>query len=237
MNILKNENDLGRRLTICYFAFAFVEVIAEYFFCKPVLFIFKPLMFVPLAILYWKNSKERSFIFFAIIFFLLITNVFFIPNTEGMLYIAAVSYLFHRVLMILYIVKLSKLRDYVPLLISVIPFLFFFFYLLSISGELPKNSLVVLILQNILISILGGMILSFFMMNENLNYCWLLIFGLLSVSVYFVVFVEKVYLNNSSSMVFRPLSMILNTVVYYTFYRFVMEFERKNSASEDSFIN
>ncbi|UQD56820.1 hypothetical protein [Flavobacterium sp. K5-23] len=237
MNILKSENVLGKWLTTCYFVFAFVEVIAEYYFCKPILFIFKPLMFVPLVILYWKNSKERSYIFFGIIFFLLITNVFFIPNTEGMLYIGAVAYLFHRVLMILYIIRLSKLRDYFPVLIGVIPFLFFFFYLLSISGELPKDSLVVLVLQNILMSILGGMILSFYMMKGSLYNSWILIFGLLSVSVYFVVFVEKVYLNHLSLIVFRPLAMILNTMVYYTFYRFVMEFENKNAGSKELFVN
>jgi hypothetical protein len=237
MNILKNENVLGRWLTACYFVIAFVEVIAEYYFCLPILFIFKPLMYVPLVFLYWKNSKERSSIFFVIIFFLLITNVFFIPNTEGMLYIGALAFLFHRVLMILYILRLSKLRDYFPLLIAVIPFLFFFFYLLSISGELPKNSLVVLVLQNILMSILGGMILSFFMMNDNFNNSWLLIFGLLSVSVYFVIFVEKVYLNHLSLIVFRPLAMILNTMVYYTFYRFVMEFENENTDSKDLLVN
>jgi hypothetical protein len=31
--------------------------------------------------------------------------------------------------------------------------------------------------------------------------------------------------------------MILNTMVYYTFYRFVMEFENENTDSKDLLVN
>jgi hypothetical protein len=51
-------------------------------------------------------------------------------------------------LMIYYIVKLTKLRDYIPLCIAVVPFIFLFFYLLSISTGITSKSYIILIIQN-----------------------------------------------------------------------------------------
>jgi nicotinamide riboside transporter PnuC len=86
----------------------------------------------------------------------------------------------------------------------------------------------VLIIQNILVSVLGGITISDYMMNNKRKNPWLLIFGLLSVTLYFIVFIEKYYLSDLSPGIFRPMAMILNTMVYYTFYKFVIETERSN---------
>ena len=87
-----------------------------------------------------------------------------------------------------------------------------------------------LIIQNILISIIAGITLSDYVMNNGKknDTAWLLIFGLLSVSQYFIVFVERYYLSGISPISFRPLAMILNASVYYVFYEFVMVIEKSN---------
>ncbi|MCI4443446.1 MAG: hypothetical protein JHC39_08075 [Lentimicrobium sp.] len=230
MKIFNKENNLEKLIIGLYFTVAAVEVTAELFSNKAFLFIFKPLISIVLMVLYWNTSIRRNPLFFWTILFSLITNVFFIPNTEKMLFFGLIAFFIHRLLMIYYIIKLIKLKDCIPLFIAMIPFIFFFFYLLSITSEITTRSYVILIIQNILISIIAGMTLSNYVMNygkrEN---TWFFIFGLLSVTQYFIVFIEKYYLSDLSPISFRPLAMILNTAVYYAFYKFVMSIERLNN--------
>ncbi len=229
MEIFKKESDLEKLIIVLYFAIAAVEVTAELFPYKPALFVFKPLISIVLMVLYWNTSNQRNPLFFLTIFFSLITNVFFIYDTEKMLFLGLIAFFVHRLLIIYYIIKLIKLKDYIPLLIGMIPFMFFFFYLLSITSEITARSYGILIIQNILISIIAGMTLSYYVMNNGKKDTpWFFIFGLLSVTQYFIVFIEKYYLSDLSPVSFRPLAMILNAAVYYAFYKFVRAIERLN---------
>ncbi len=236
MEIVKNNNYFDKSITVLYFAIALVEVLAEFYSSKLLLFIFKPLLSILLMVLYWKISTQRNVLFFGIIFFALITNVLFIPNTEKMLLMGLLTFLIHRILMIYYITRLINLQDLIPVFIGVIPFIFIFFYLLSISSGIAENSYYVLIIQNILISIIGGIVLSNYVMNDTIKNSWFLIYGLFSVVQYFIVFLEKYYLGNLAPLIFRPVAMILNVMVYYSFFRFVIVFERKNFKNSISAI-
>ena len=229
MRIFTKENNLEKLISVLFFTVVTVEVTAELFSYEPVLFVFKPLISVVLMLLYWKTSQQRNPLFFVIILFSLITNVFFIYHTEPMLFLGLIAFFIHRLLMIYYIIKLVKLKDYIPLAIAMIPFMFIFFYLLSITNELTMRSYGILIIQNILISILAGIALSDYIMNDGKKETtWLFIFGLLSVTQYFIVFIDKYYLSDFSPIIFRPLAMILNASVYYAFYKFCMESEKLN---------
>lgn len=230
MGIFNKQSVLEKRIIIFYFAIAFIEITAELFSYKPFLFIFKPLTSVVLMLLYWNTSNRRNPLFFLIILFSLITNVFFIYDTERMMFLGLIAFFIHRLLMIFYIIKLIKLKDYIPMLLAMLPFVFFFFYLLSITSDLTTRSYGILIIQNILISIIAGITLSDYVMNNGKkDTTWLFIFGLLSITQYFIVFIEKYYLSDLSPISFRPLAMILNTTVYYAFYKFVMSIERLNN--------
>lgn len=214
---------------VLYYVVATIEVIAESYSYKPLLFVFKPMIPLTLMALYWITSKKRDSFFFVTVTLALITDVFFISNTEGMLFLGLVFFFINRILVIYYILKLMKIKDYVPMFIAMIPFLFIFFYLLSISGEMEIKIHLIVIIQNILISILAGIILSNYMMFYHKKSTWLFIFGLLSVTQYFIVFLEKYYLSGLSPEIFRPLAMILNTGVYFSFYKFIVANEKLNN--------
>jgi len=229
MRIFNKEINLEKLITTIFLAVATVEITAELFSYVPIIFIFKPLTSIVLMVLYWNTSSLRNPLFFWVILFSLITNVFFIYDIESMLFLGLIAFFIHRLLMIYYIIKMIKLKDYIPLIIAMIPFMFFFYYLLSITSELTTRSYGILILQNILISILAGIALSDYIMNNGKKETtWLFIFGLLSITQYFIVFVEKYYLSNLSPISFRPLAMFLNIAVYYCFYKFVMTIEKLN---------
>ena len=136
MLVPKDKNSIEKWFTILFFTVAVVEITVELLANKPLLFIFKPLISILLMILYWNTSVQKNPLFFIAILFSLITNTFFIPNTEKMLFIGLLFFFIHRILMIYYIVKLTKLRDYIPLCIAVVPFIFLFFYFLKIINNL-----------------------------------------------------------------------------------------------------
>jgi len=229
MRVFNKEINLEKVYFYAYFTVATIEVAAEMFSYKPLLFILKPLVSIVLMLLYWSTSHQRNLLFFGVILFSLITNVFFIYDTETMLFLGLIAFFMHRLLMINYLFKLIPLKDYIPLFIAMIPLLFVFFYLLSISNGITTRSYGVLIIQNILISLVAGIAFSDYVMHPGKKHAtWLFIFGLLSVSQYFIVFIEKYYLSDLSPISFRPLAMILNAMVYFAFYRLVMVIERLN---------
>ena len=84
-------------------------------------------------------------------------------------------------------------------------------------------------LQSVLMSVLASMTVSHYVMNNEKKDVWLLIFGLLSVTQYFMVFIDKFYLLGLSPVVFRPLQVILTTSVCFTFYKFVITTETSNN--------
>ena len=234
--LTKNYNfSQGNAIIGLIFSFTIIEVLAELFSFKIILFAFRPLIALLLMYLYWITSKERNVFFFISIFFLLLTSIFIISESLPFLIVGLAGIVIHRILLILYIIKLNKVKDFLPILIAVIPFIFIFSYLLSISDEIPKESYYPLVIQNILVSILGGVVLSNYFMNETKNTPWLSIFGVLSIALYFIVFIEKCFLPNLPPTYFRPLGMILYVTSYYAFYKFVIDTERLNSdVNEDN---
>ena len=234
--LTKNYNfSQGNAIVYLIFSFTIIEVLAELFSFKIILFAFRPLIALLLMYLYWITSKERNVFFFISIFFLLLTSIFIISESLPFLIVGLAGIVIHRILLILYIIKLNKVKDFLPILIAVIPFIFIFSYLLSISDEIPKESYYPLVIQNILVSILGGVVLSNYFMNETKNTPWLSIFGVLSIALYFIVFIEKCFLPNLPPTYFRPLGMILYVTSYYAFYKFVIDTERLNAdVNEDN---
>ena len=228
--LTKKYNLIQENTVVCFlFSFAIVEVLAELFSFKMILFAFRPLVAVLLICLYWITSKERSILFFITILFLLLTSIFIISESKLSLRLGVAGIIIHRILLIFYIIKLNKVKDFIPILIAIIPFIFIFSYLLSISDGIPEGSYYALLVQNILVSILGGVILSNYFMNETTNTPWLSIFGVLSLGLYFTVFIEKLFLNNLPPTYFTPLAMVLFVTSYYAFYKFVIDVERLNA--------
>lgn len=225
MVVLTNHNILKKLIVGFYFTFASIVLSTELFFFRPSLLIFKSVLVLLLGGLYWSTSTIRSPFFFLTVFSSLIAYLFFFSNNYKMLFLGIIAFLIYRLLTIFYIIKLIKLKSFLPVLIAINPFLFVFFYFFTISYEIPNKSHYVLIAQNILICILGALSLSYFALT-NLKKPWLLWFGLLSVALYFIEFIKKYYFFDISLSTFRFLEIILNTAVYYTFYEFVMQTEK-----------
>lgn len=221
-------NHIEKTITIFYFIVAFAEVTAEYYTYKPLICYLKPILPIILIMLYLLVSNFKQWIFIAALFFSFLTNIFFITNTPEMLYYGVVSHSFHRILAIILVLKISKIKDFIPLIIASIPFLLIFFYLFFETNSIPENSFLLLIFQNLLISIYAGIALSCYVMNDNKVNSILLISTLLFVMLHFVVFIERYFLTDEYLSIFRPIAMTFNALAFYSLYQFVITSEKLN---------
>ncbi|RZJ70194.1 hypothetical protein [Flavobacterium sp.] len=224
-----NRDNIGPIvLTALYFIVSVSEVICELLVYRPLIFVLKPLMPFLLMVLYFVVSDRKNVLFFFVMTLSLITNVLFIPDSKTYLFYGLVVFLVHRILLLYYMMRLLKLRDFIPAIIATIPFLMVFFYTFMITNGIPEESFFVLIFQNILISVICGISFSHYIMHDDKRNSWLLLCGILFGCLHFIVFVEKFYLSGFSPIIFRPLAMGLNAMAFYTFYEFVVATEKSN---------
>lgn len=217
-----------RFFILLYFAIGFIEVIAEMFAFSPLIVVLKPLLPALLILIYLQTSERRNWVFVLTMSLSIITNILFIPDDGQMLYYGIIAFLVHRLLVIYLIALLVKINDFVPMFIGTIPFLLVFFYLFMITDEIPENSFYILIMQNLLISVLGGIAVSNYIMNDSKKNSWLLLCGLLFVLLQLIIFIERYYLSQFSTIFLRPVAMALNIVAFYTFYEFVVAAEKSD---------
>ncbi len=225
--MLQQKNILNY-LTIAFFGVGVFEIISEYLQNTLLIFSLKPLITIILIVIYCLESKQKNRIFVLLLLLSLTTNILFIPNTPDYLYYALIVFTIHRILVVFMVFRLQKIKDYIPFLIATLPFLLIFFYLFMETAEIPERSFLLLLLQNILISILSGLALSSYVMNDNKQNSVLLISVLLFVMLQFIVFIEKYLLVNEYTSILRPLAMTFNVLAFFSLYKYVILAEKSN---------
>lgn len=216
------------QLTVLLLVVALTEILSEYFRFLPLIYIFKPLISIVLMALYWVTSTKREVLFFLTIGTSLLTNVLFIPNNMQFIFLGLIAFVFHRVINIYYIIKVTKIKAILPILLASVPFFLIFFYIFIDTDLLSTEVFYIMILHNILISLMGGFALANYVLNENNRSMWLTICVLFFVSLHFIIFIEKFYI---SLKIFRPIAMTLNTFAYYSFYKFILAYEKNCQSS------
>jgi hypothetical protein len=226
---MQKKENIIKSLTVGYFLIAFFEVIAEYFVNRPLICTLKPIIPLVLIVIYCVESDKKNMLFIVAMLLSLITNILFIPNTPNCLFYGVLVFTVHRLIVIYLIFRFQKVNDFIPLIIATMPFLLIFFYLFMETIEIPQNSIYIIIIQNLLISLFAGTALSSYFMNDNKQNSVLLISALLFVMLQFVVFVEKYFLVNEFEELFRPLAMTFNALAFFSFYKYIVIAEKSNN--------
>lgn len=214
-----------KKITAFFFLNAIIEVIAEAFAYKPLIFITKPLIPILICVLYFYKSKRKHKLFFFLMLFSLITNLFFIPNTQQALFYGVISFTIHRILLLILIFKIVNVKDYLPFILSTLPLVFIFFYLFPAS-IIPENSYYLIVFHSLIASLLGGIAFSCYYMDDNKRNTILLIAVILFLALQLVIYIEKYYFVDFSTHYLRPVAMFFNVVAFYMFYVFVVESEK-----------
>lgn len=222
------ENKIIKIFTFFYFFNAIVEVVAETFSHETLIFIAKPLIPMLLMVLYFYTSKSNCKLFYVIMFFSLLTNLLFIPNTADSLFYGVITYTIHRIFLLILIFRIVKIKDYIPFLLATLPLGFIFFYLFAAS-DVPENSYYLIFFHNLIAAVLGGIAISSYIMDDSKKNSFLLISVLLFLGLQLVIYIEKYYLVESHSHILRPLAMTLNILAFYMFYQFVVISEKNQT--------
>lgn len=230
MDLLFKKENIIKLLTLFYFTIAGVEIAAEYFLNLLLINSLKPLLPLIIILIYSIESVKSNKIFLLILLISSLNLYLLNLDTAATLYYMVILSAFIRILLIYIILKVQKIKDFIPVIIGIAPFLLFFFYLLSETSELPQNSIYILIFHVFLISFIAGIGLASYMMNDNKQNSILLISVLLLVMVQFVVYVEKYFLKHENEALFRTLGSLFYILAYFSFYKYLITFEKDKTA-------
>ncbi len=218
-----------KAITIVYFSMTFFEIGSEFYDFAPLTLISRIAIPVLLSLLYFIKSEKRDLLYFAIMLPLMVSNASFYFKSPNTLYISVFASMLFKTLTLVLAFKLIRKKNYLYILMATFPFLLIFFYLMSVTNEVPNYEFNILILQSILISILGGLATTSYLQNDNRHNSWLLISTLLFIGLRFIVFIESYFLADINIYIYRPMEVILNIFAFFTFYKFVTTAEIDNT--------
>jgi hypothetical protein len=211
-------------LTLLYFIVGLAEVIAEFYTDNLYIYLLKPLLIPLLALIYWKSSKNKNSFFLGALFFAFLANIFFISKSFDSILIAVIFFAFYRIIIIYLVIRLVKVKNYLPVLLGCIPFMAIFVYVTILTMNELNNGLYIYIMQVIMMTFLGGFSLANYIVDKNKMNYWLLMSCLLFTILQFVFTIRLYYM---SIYIFQPLAMILYIFAQYFLCKFILLSEEK----------
>lgn len=218
-----NHLQSSKIVTIIYFVVAVILVFSELFKLHELLLVFKPLLIPSLAVLYYLTSAKKNLWYMSSLVFALASNIFLLSSTQEYIVAGILTYMIYRIISIFIIVRASEKLNWLPLVLATIPFLLIFFLISSLIEDLTLSKLYLSIINGLTISLMGGIALANYVMNDNKQNLWLLISTLFFVALTFLFIFQKYFIAN---FVFPPLSAILFSTAHYCFYKFMIESEK-----------
>lgn len=175
-------------------------------------------------LLYFLQTKESDQLYLFSILCCFISMFFFFEESIKNLKFASILFLTFEIATIWIISKKTKRVRFIPIIIATIPFLSLFFYVICLTQNSLKDILYPAIINSVLISITGGLVISNYVMEDDVKNTWLLISMLLSVLLFFIFMIEHFYLNIK---IFKPLRTLTFFIGQYLFMRYMLQSENQ----------
>ncbi len=224
----KSKSSFNLFLTIAFFIVVIVDLYGEYTNNINIVYGAKPFITILIIVMYWFRSSVRDGIFIWSLFFCLASSVLFIPDNADTLLWGVTIFAVHRLFLIAFLGNLLHHKNFLSIGIAMLPILFIFFYLVYINVDLNYISLLVFSINNILLSLFGGIIIANYMMKNENNNTWLLISALMFIALQMIVYIEKFYLIEFSPRILRPTAIVFFSSALFTLLRGVVSQERLN---------
>lgn len=213
------KNKTTAIISIIYFTTALFFLINEILKIHPFLTYLGLLRLVALIILYLYTSKKKDHIYLGILTFVIISNFLFQKKSNDFLVYGTIAYLIYRFLTVVLVYKSVENKKALPIAIATSPFLFFYLYLTFLNEKTFTLGFISLFFNSLIMSFLGGLSLSNYYLESNNKNVLLLISVILFVMQNLIFLLQKFY--NLDSL-FEPISIVLNTITLYVFYRYVL---------------
>ena len=153
-----------------YFLISILEIGAEYFENSTVIWLTKPLI-LPILLLYYLQRTSKWALFYTLALGVnWLANIAFILKSEWTTFCALLLFVLHRVFVLLQIAKFERKRGIglLPVLFGSAPFMILFLSVINLSFEaIVVPDLYILLLQSVLMSIFGGILMGSFLAGVN----------------------------------------------------------------------
>lgn len=217
------QDKLQFLITRIFFGITVLLALSEFFEWADAVYILKPLLLPTLMLLYLYKSKQKNRLYIVCLLFGLLSNISFMLTDKNAVLYGFIAFMCYRIFCIILVWKLIAKFYLLPFTIAIMPCLFIFSSLLNLTLSPDAPEFYPGVANALLISILSGIALSNYVMDDNKINSWLAISTLLFVVLVFLFMIQKYYISN---VVFKPISAIIFAFGHYTFYKFVIEGEK-----------
>lgn len=179
-----------------------------------------------LMILYFFTSPRKDILYFITLLFATLSTILFAKQPEIFLFYAILVFVLYRILTIIIVLRKTNKIRFFPILIGTIPFLITLLYIIFLTYISLEENLYSAIASAVLVSLLAGISISNYIIEENIKNTWLLISSFLFVALVFIYLIEKYFIFDS---VFPLLRIICFTVGHFLFYKYVILDEKSHN--------
>lgn len=198
-----------------------VVVFLEY---RRVEYILKSISIPVLMLLYAVTSEQKNKLYLFALLCAAMSNVLFITNDAVLLNYGLIAFLLYRFITIFLVVKASSSLSFFTVGIGSIFFLFPLMYFIVLTQDSLGQSFWVAVVNVVLVSLLGGLSLSNYLMDEGFKHTWLLISTFLYTIIVFLFVIQKYYL---FIPIFQPIRVLVLMSAHYFFYLYLLMSEKQ----------
>ena len=215
-----------------FFIVSLLEIMAEYYENKLLIWITKPFILPFLLAYYLSVTKKMNKYFLMAMVCSWIANLLFIEDTFKWIIYASIFFLIYRILIIYIVMKKVKMPSLVPLVIGSVPFIFIYTTICFLSFEAMGDNLYLFLIHGIFTIFLGGLSLGNYIMDLNKSNLVLFLSTMLFALTQFL-FVLIVFYQNEN--IFHAIAMGMFVIGQFLLTKFI--FLTENNKSKYDVIN
>lgn len=207
-------------LTAIFFLVVITLAFGVYFEIESVILPTRVVGLSLIFVIYFLSSFRKNKLYLSSLLFSLLSILFLFLKSDLGVLSATLFFLVFIILTTRIVIKNSKKVSFIPVVLGFLPFLSILFYLIYLTYSSLGMNYLPSIINALIISFLGGLAVSNFILEEdNMKNILLLISTLLFILLIFVFMIERYYL---SVQVFKPIRTICFFGGHYLFMRYLL---------------
>ena len=223
-SILNNKN--FKSLSLVYGLIILILAVVAYLKLETGEYVLRMICIPTLMVLYFITSKSKNKLYLFSLLMATISNVLFIPKDLVFLKYGLIAFLVYRIITLYLVMKNSPKLTFFSVIIGSIFFLFPLLYFIILIEDSLGDSFFSGLINMILVSILGGMSLTNYLLESNFKHISLLTSTLLYTFLVLLFVIQNYFLY---IRIFEPLRVIVLMAAHYFFcmYLLLTENERE----------
>lgn len=214
-----------KTLSFIFGLFVLFLTIAAYLKMQSFEYVLRLFCIPTLMILYFVNSGKKNKLYLFALVSATISNIFFVSKDVLLLKYGLIAFIIYRVITLFIVQKNSPKLSFFSVIIGSVFFLFPLLYFIILIEDSIGESFFVGLINIILVSILGGMSLANYLLENNIKHVSLLTSTLLYTILVLLFVIQKYFL---FIPIFDPLRVIVLMTAHYFFCFYVLKTEENS---------